>query len=114
MARRSKDPRQAKLRERLRELRSRSVEVELDRSGQSLFDPSQPFFDHSLKAPMWIDEQGVHAIFPGEEPDEESLERMTLEYQRQIRQSPLFAEMVKWYGRFKAEQLVKECKAKLR
>ena len=64
--------------------------------------------------PMWIDEQGVHAMIPGEKPDEETLTRMTKVYQQKIRQSPLFDEMVKTYGAAEAEALLLQCRAELR
>jgi hypothetical protein len=99
-----KDARQAKLQARLRSLRSRSVEH--DRSGQRF---SIEFPDAS----MWMDEEGVHAIFPGEPPDAQTLERMTEQFQQKLRESPLFDGLVKKYGRFRAEELLKECRAKL-
>ena len=52
---------------------------------------------------MWLDKQGVHAIIPGEKPDAATLERMTLDYQNRIRQSPMFDEMVNVYGLARAE-----------
>ena len=64
--------------------------------------------------PMWIDEQGVHAIVPGERPDAETLKHMTKVYQQNIRQSPLFDEMVKTYGAAEAEAILLKCRAELR
>jgi hypothetical protein len=39
---------------------------------------------------------------------------MTKEYQKQIRNSPLWAEMVQKYRKEKAEKLLKEFKAEIR
>jgi hypothetical protein len=61
--------------------------------------------------PMWMDEQGIHAILPGDKPDAETLERMTIAFQQKIRNSPMFAEMVKTYGQAKAEELLSQCRA---
>lgn len=62
---------------------------------------------------MWMDEQGVHAIFPGQPPDAQTLERMTEIFQRKIRESPLFDELVKQFGQSRAEEILRECQAKL-
>ena len=69
--------------------------------------------DGPLDMPMWLDGQGVHAMIPGEKPDGETLERMTLDYQSRIRQSPMFDELVKTYGLEKAEALLKQCRVEL-
>ena len=63
--------------------------------------------------PMWMDEQGIHAILPGEKPDAETLERMTIDFQQRLRNSPMFVEMVKTYGQAKAEELLSQCRAQL-
>ena len=63
--------------------------------------------------PMWIDEQGIHAVLPGEKPDAETLERMTIDFQQRLRNSPMFVEMVKTYGQAKAEELLSQCRAQL-
>jgi len=57
---------------------------------------------------------GMHALTPGEKPSAEKLEEMTKEYQRQIRNSPLWAEMVKWHGEEEAERKLKEFRVELR
>lgn len=60
--------------------------------------------------PMWMDEQGMHAIVPGS-PDADTFERMTELYQQNIRNSPMWDEMVRQFGLEKAEQLLKQCRA---
>ncbi|MCL5029967.1 MAG: hypothetical protein M1480_13230 [Bacteroidetes bacterium] len=61
----------------------------------------------------WTEGNEMHTIMPGEAPSEAQLEEMTREYQRQIRNSPLFEMMIKEYGKEKAEELLKECRMKL-
>lgn len=61
----------------------------------------------------WTEGNEMHTIMPGEAPSETQLEEMTREYQKQIKNSPLFEMMVKEYGKEKAEELLKECRMKL-
>jgi len=61
----------------------------------------------------WFEGDEMHSLIPGEAPDKKQLEEMTLEYQKQIRKSPLFKKMVRQYGKEKAEELLKEFKVKL-
>ncbi len=62
----------------------------------------------------WIDDEGVHLVAPGSAPSPEELEQMTKEYQKQIRNSPLWNEMVKKFGKERAGELLKECRADIR
>jgi hypothetical protein len=62
----------------------------------------------------WIEEDGIHSLIPGEEPSEEELEAMTREYQKRLRKSPLWDELVKAYGREGAEQIIQQCRMELR
>jgi preprotein translocase subunit SecA len=62
----------------------------------------------------WADSEGIHHIAPGEKPSPKSLEKMTQEYQKSIRNSPLWDEMVKEFGEEKAKELLKEFKAEVR
>jgi hypothetical protein len=64
-------------------------------------------------AATWVAPDGVHAVLPGTPPSAEQLEELTKAYQQQIRNSPLWAEMVREFGAAKAEELLKECRAKL-
>ena len=61
----------------------------------------------------WFEGDEMHSLIPGEAPNEEQLEEMMREYQKQIRKSPLFKKMVSQYGKEKAEELLKEFKVKL-
>ena len=62
----------------------------------------------------WADNDGIHFVGPGSAPSPELLERMTKEYQKQIRNSPLWDKMVIKFGKAKAEKLLKEFKAESR
>ena len=67
----------------------------------------------SSASSSWIDGEGLHTIAKGEKPTEAEIEKMTKEYQNQIRNSPMWDEMVKEFGIDKAEELLQECKAKV-
>jgi hypothetical protein len=62
----------------------------------------------------WADNDGIHFAGPGSPPSPEQLKKMTKEYQKQIRNSPLWDEMVQKYGKKEAEKLLKEFKAEVR
>lgn len=62
----------------------------------------------------WMESDGVHALLPGERPSELQLQKMTAAYQRELRKSPLFKQWVKQYGKQKAIEMLKECRAELR
>ena len=62
----------------------------------------------------WAYNDGTHFAGPGSPPSPEQLKKMTKEYQNQIRNSPLWDEMVQKYGKEKAEKLLKEFKAETR
>ena len=50
---------------------------------------------------------------PGVAPSEAELEKLTQEWLRQLRNSPLWEEMVRELGQAKAEELLSQCRAKL-
>ncbi len=62
----------------------------------------------------WMERDGMHALLPGEKPSELQLQKMTAAYQRELRKSPLFKQWVKQYGKQKAIDMLKECRAELR
>jgi hypothetical protein len=62
----------------------------------------------------WAEDDGIHFINQGPAPSPERLAEMTKEYQKRIRNSPLWDEMVNKFGKEKAEEMLKECKAELR
>lgn len=69
--------------------------------------------DTSALSFSWMDDEGLHLVAPGKPASPEQLEKITKEYQRRIRKSPLWGEMVRKYGKEEAERLLKECRAKL-
>ena len=63
----------------------------------------------------WADNDGIHFVAPGSPPppSSEQSKKMTKQYQKHIRNSPLWDEMVKKYGKKEAEKLLKEFKAEV-
>jgi hypothetical protein len=61
-----------------------------------------------------MEDDGCHTLLPGTPPDQPTLDRLTKRYQQQIRNSPLWDEMVREFGLQKAEQLLREFRAELR
>ena len=61
----------------------------------------------------WMNDKGLHLVAPGTAPSPEQLEKMTEEYQKLIRRSPMWDEMVSKFGKEEAERLLKQCRAKL-
>jgi len=62
----------------------------------------------------WQDGEGVHFVSPGLPPTPEKISEMTKEYQNQIRNSPLWNDMIKQFGREKAEELLKQCQVQIK
>jgi hypothetical protein len=69
--------------------------------------------DHKEGA-TWIDEEGMHLVGKGRGPSIEEQERISKEYQRNIRKSPLWKMMVTEYGKEKAEEMLKEFQVEVR
>ncbi len=66
----------------------------------------------SVDSSSWIDRDGFHVVAPGLPPTQEQLEQMAKAYQKQIRTSPLWKEMVQEFGKEKAEELLQQCRVK--
>ena len=61
----------------------------------------------------WHDEEGIHFIAPGElQPGGEK--RLSENFQKQIRNSPLWGQMVSEFGEEKAAELLKQFKAQIK
>ena len=60
----------------------------------------------------WVDDDGLHFIGQGGQPTPEDYEKMTKTYQEKIRNSPMWNQWVKQFGKEKAEEMLKECVAK--
>ncbi len=61
----------------------------------------------------WMDEDGLHALIPGEPPPEEFFQLWSENFQKELRNSPLWQEMVAQFGQEEAEKLLKQCQVKL-
>jgi hypothetical protein len=66
----------------------------------------------SVASSSWIDRDGFHVVAPCLPPTQEQLEQMTKAYQKHIRTSPMWKEMVQEFGKEKAEELLKQCRVK--
>ncbi len=69
----------------------------------------------ALPDPFREDADGIHTSFlvPGEPPPG-AAEQMTREFQKRIRNSPIWKQMVDQFGEEEAERLIKECKAAIK
>ena len=85
--------------------RNRSKRQHQDASSENIF-PADGM--------TWMEGDGLHALLPGEKPSVEQIRKITEEYQRQIRKSPLFKQWVKHYGKKKAVEMLKECRFEVR
>src|SRR5262249_49301768 len=62
----------------------------------------------------WLDADGLHAFVPGVAPSPEAPGEATKPYQKEIRNSPLWDDMVRQFGEKKAERLLLEFRVELR
>ncbi len=64
---------------------------------------------------FWEDAEGIHSLlpFPGKLPENAS-EKLTENFQENLKGSPIWNKMVEEFGEEKAEQLLKECKAQVK
>ncbi len=69
--------------------------------------------DGASSSLSWQDSEGAHFVNKGESPSNEKLEKMTKEYQEQIRNSPMWDDMVQKHGKEKAEELLLQFEVKL-
>jgi hypothetical protein len=60
------------------------------------------------------DSAGFHALVPGESPSPEDLDEASRLYQENIRNSPLWDEMVRQFGKEEAERLLLEFRVEVR
>ena len=61
----------------------------------------------------WQDDEGIHFVAPGT-PKPGSEEKLTKDFQEQIKNSPLWPQMVAEFGEERALELLKECKAEIK
>lgn len=74
--------------------------------GSSIFD--------SLPSATWQDEEGFHALVPGEAPSEEKLAEMTRRYRKKLKRSPVYRMWVMEFGKKKANEMLKEIRIDVR
>jgi hypothetical protein len=70
-------------------------------------DMNYPMFTH-------MDKDGFHALIPGVPPSENEIEEITKKYQENIRNSPLWGEMLRKFGKEKAEELLLQCRFEIK
>jgi hypothetical protein len=70
--------------------------------------------ESSRLASSWLDADGLHAFVPGVAPSPEALRQATRLYQKGIRNSPLWNEMVRQFGEKEAERLLLEFRVEVR
>lgn len=65
-------------------------------------------------ATTWVEDDGLHLVAPGPSLSRKSLDKATKAYQKSIRNSPLWDQMVKEFGEEEAEKLLFECRVEER
>ena len=68
----------------------------------------------SSLALSWFDSAGLHALVPGSAPSPEALEQAAKLYQQEIRNSPLWDEMVEQFGQEEAERILLQFRVEVR
>lgn len=67
-----------------------------------------------LPAWTWLDEDGFHVVSPGGPLDQKTLDEMTRRYRENIRNSPVWDDLVKRFGQAEAEEILKQCRVEAR
>lgn len=65
-------------------------------------------------AHCWMDDEGIHVVSSGEPMTSEQLDSLSEKYQKNLRSSPMWKEMVKEFGQQEAEALLKQCRVESR
>jgi hypothetical protein len=61
-----------------------------------------------------MDKDGFHALIPGVPPSDEEIAVITKKYQEKIRNSPLWDEMLRKFGKEKAEEILLQCRFEIK
>lgn len=61
-----------------------------------------------------MDKDGLHALLPGEAPSEEVMAVLGENFRKELRNSPLWDEMVRKFGAEEAKKLLKQIKIELK
>ena len=62
----------------------------------------------------WMDNDGLHALLPGEAPSAEVMAVFNDNFRKELRNSPLWDEMVEKFGAEEAQKLLKQVKVELK
>ena len=69
----------------------------------------------ALPDPFWKDGAGIHTAFSvSGVPPPDAANRMTEEFQKKLRNSPMWKQMVDQFGEEEADRLLKQCKAEIK
>lgn len=66
--------------------------------------------DENLIAAQWMDADGLHIISPMNPMTPQQQQELTIIYQNNIRNSPIWDEFIKIYGPDGAENALKQCR----
>jgi hypothetical protein len=66
------------------------------------------------RANPWLRSDGLHALVSGSTPSPKMLDDVTRRYQQEIRNSPLWDEMVREFGEEEAERILMEFRVEIR
>ncbi len=70
--------------------------------------------ENGSSAFMYGDNEGIHVVGKRNKPSKTEIESMTKKYQENVKNSPLWNEMLREFGRERAEQILKEFKVETR
>jgi hypothetical protein len=62
----------------------------------------------------WTDSDGIHLLQPGEPPSPQELAEMTAKFQQEVKNSPMWKEMLSMFGEEKANELLSGINAELK
>ena len=83
-------------------------------TGRSENEDSQEKQRPDRAATSWMEQDGLHVTMPGAAPGEVEMAELTKRYQENMRDSPLWDEMVRRFGKEKAERLLREFRVEKR
>lgn len=81
------------------------------RKRQQHKNPAAPPLPSSMS---WMDKEGLHALLPGEPPSEEVMAVFNENFRKELRNSPMWDEMVEKFGAEEAEKLLMQVKVELK
>lgn len=75
--------------------------------------PSQLHWVHEEHVPS-LSKDGLHALVPGVRPSEQMMTELAENFRKELRNSPLWNEMVEKFGEEEAEKLLTQVNVELR